>query len=95
MSSVNPRLRSGFGQCSSTVMRDPAFILRDKAVYAYLCIFADSQTNQTTVSVYKAASELNTSPSTVIRSFKSLEDKGIIQRINRGRGQTKLTIILK
>jgi predicted transcriptional regulator len=95
MSIFNPRLRDGFGQCSSTVMRDPALVLRDKAVYAYLCIFADSQTNQTTVSVFKAASELDISSSTVIRSLKSLESCGIIKRINRGRGKTKLTILLK
>jgi hypothetical protein len=91
----NPRLRDGFGQCSSSVMRDPNLPMRDKAVYAYLCIFADSQTNQTTVSVYKTASELNTSSSTVIRSLKSLETSGIIKRINRGRGKTKITILLK
>lgn len=91
----NPRLRDGFGQCSNNVMRDPSLLLRDKAVYAYLCTFADSQSNQTTVSVFKMAAELNTSPSTVLRSLKSLETKGIIQRINRGRGKTKLTIILK
>ena len=91
----NPRLRDGFGQCSNAVMRDPSLLLRDKAVYAYLCTFADSQSNQTTVSVNKTASELNISPSTIVRSLKSLEVKGVIKRINRGRGQTKLTILLR
>ena len=69
--------------------------MRDKALYAYLCTFADSQTNELTVSVYKMASELDVAPITVTRSLKALENNQVIKRINRGRGQSKLTVIRK
>jgi predicted transcriptional regulator len=91
----NSRLKGGFGQCTSTVMRDPNLKIRDKAVYAYLCTFADSINNQLTVSVLKMASELNITPITVKRSLKELETKQIISRINRGRGLSKVTVVLK
>jgi len=95
MVNQNYRLRGGFGQCTSTVMRDPNLKLRDKAVYAYLCTFADSQTNELTVSVLKMASELNITPITVKRSLKELETQKIINRVSRGRGQSKVTVVLK
>lgn len=95
MSTLNHRLNGGFGQCTSTVMRDPSFCIRDKALYAYLCTFADSKNNQLRVSVYKMASELNVSPITVIRALKSLEAGGVIKRIAIGKGKSKTTIILK
>jgi predicted transcriptional regulator len=91
----NPRLNGGFGQCTNTVMRDPNVNIRDKAVYAYLCTFADSINNQLTVSVNKIAAELDISPVTVSRSLKELETKQIIRRITRGRGQSKVTVVLK
>lgn len=95
MSTQNSRLKGGFGQCTSAVMRDPELKLRDKALYAYLCTFADSQTNQLSLSVQKMASQLNITAITVKRSLKLLESKKIITRTNRGRGQCKITIILK
>lgn len=95
MSTLNNRLTGGFGQCTSTVMRDPSLCIRDKALYAYLCTFADSKNNQLRVSVYKMASELDVSPITVIRALKSLENSGIIKRIAIGKGKSKTTMILK
>lgn len=95
MATNNHRLTGGFGQCTNKVMRDPSLCLRDKAVYAYLCTFADSQNNQLRLSVYKMASELNISSITVIRSIKSLEEHGVIKRLSNGKGKSKTTIITK
>jgi len=95
MANRNNRLKGGFGQCTNTVMRDPNLKVRDKAIYAYLCTFADSHSNQLTVSVMKMASEMNTTPITIKRSLKELEIKHIIKRITRGHGQSKITIVLK
>jgi predicted transcriptional regulator len=91
----NTRLKGGFGQCTSQVMRDPGISVRDKAVYAYLCTFADSRNNQLKVSVYRMAAELDVSKQTVIRSLKELEQSNVITRVSRGRGQSKVTVILK
>lgn len=91
----NTRLNGGFGQCTNTVMRNPGISIRDKAVYAYLCTFADSRSNQLKVSVYTMAADLDVSKQTVVRSLKSLECMKIISRTSRGRGQCKVTIILK
>lgn len=91
----NPRLKGGFGQCTSTVMRDPLVSMRDKAVYAYLSVFADSKSNSTHVTVKTMAAELNVTPITVIRSLKELEKQNIIKRVARGRGQSTLTVLLK
>jgi DNA-binding MarR family transcriptional regulator len=95
MSYNNPRLKDGFGQSTSTVMRDPAVNLNDKAVYAYLCTFADSKSNQLQVSVFTMASELAVSKQTIIRSLKRLESSQIIKRVFISRDQPKTTIILK
>ena len=95
MTTLNHRLAGGYGQCTSKVMRDPAVCLRDKAVYAYLCTFADSKSNQLRVSVHKMAAELDISSITVIRSLKSLENDGVIKRVSIGKGKAKITIILK
>jgi hypothetical protein len=91
----NTRLNGGFGQCTSNVMRDPNINVRDKALYAYLCTFADSRSNQLKVSVFRMAAELNVSKQTVIRSLKELERLNIILRVSQGRGQSKTTKILK
>jgi hypothetical protein len=94
--SNNSRIKNGgFGFCTSDVMRNPLIPLRDKAIYAYLCTFADSQTNQLVVGVNTISSELNIAPITVTRSLKLLEKLKIISRINRGNRKTKITIILK
>lgn len=91
----NTRLTDGFGQCTSTVMRDPGISVREKAVYAYLCTFADSQSNQLNVSVYCMAAELNISKQTILRSLKQLESLNIITRAFSGRGRAKITVLLK
>ena len=95
LSIQNTRLKGGFGQCSNTVMRDPSIGVRDKALYAYLCTYADSQTNTLTVSVYRMADELGVCKQTILRSLKHLEDQNIISRVSRGRAQSKATILLK
>lgn len=95
MTHKNPRLTNGYGQCSTTVMRDPSICLRDKAVYSYLCVFTDSITNKTHVSINKIANELSVTPITVTRSLKELETKNVIKRIRRGQGQSSITMILK
>ena len=91
----NTRLTRGFGFCTPNVLRDPSLNMRDKAVYAYLCTFADSTTNELFVSVYKMASELNVTPITVIRSLKELETRKIISRMRKGNSKAKITTILK
>lgn len=91
----NPRLKGGFGQCTNTIMRDPSISVRDKALYAYLCTYADSQTNTLTTSVFRMADELGVCKQTILRSLKHLENQNIISRVSRGRGQSKTTIILK
>lgn len=91
----NTRLKGGFGQCTNTVMRDPGVSMRDKAVYAYLCTYADSQTNTLTLSVYRMAAELDVCKQTIVRSLKQLEAQNIIMRAARGRGYSKVTTILK
>ena len=95
MKSINPRLKDGFGQVSNEVMRDPELSLKDKGLYAYLCTFAGSQTNELIVSVYRIADECGTSPSTIKRSIETLQSKGIIDRLYMGKGKTRKTIILK
>jgi predicted transcriptional regulator len=95
MKSINLRLAKGFGQVSNEVMRDPELSLKDKGLYAYLCTFAGSQTNELIVSVYRMADECGTSPSTIKRSIETLQSKGIIDRVYMGKGRTRKTIILK
>ena len=95
MKSINLRLAKGFGQVSNEIMRDPELSLKDKGLYAYLCTFAGSQTNELIVSVYRMADECGTSPSTIKRSIETLQSKGIINRVYMGKGNTRKTIILK
>jgi hypothetical protein len=95
MKSINLRLIKGFGQVSNEIMRDPELSLKDKGLYAYLCTFAGSQTNELIVSVYRMADECGTSPSTIKRSIETLQSKGIIDRVYMGKGKTRKTIILK
>lgn len=91
----NPRLTNGYGIVSNTVIRDPDLSLRDKTIYAHLCTYANSQTNELTVGVSKIAQECGIDESTVKRALEQLEKKGIISRINRGQQKTRLTILLK
>lgn len=91
----NPRLHGGFGQVSKTVMADPELSLKDKGLYAYLATYADSETNELTVSVNRMAAECGIDQSTVKRSLKILETKQIIQRISTGLHSSRKTILLK
>ena len=95
MKSKNPRLNGGFGMVSRSVMTDPDISLREKGVYAYLATYADSVTNELTVSINRMAAELGVTQATVKRSLKLLEDKQIIQRVSSGLRVTRKTILLK
>jgi biotin operon repressor len=95
MININPRVRQGFGMVSVTVMRNPELTLGEKALYAHLSTYADSKTNQLYVSINKMASECGVGVSTVNRTMKSLEKKGIIIRKARGFRMSKITILLK
>jgi DNA-binding MarR family transcriptional regulator len=92
---INYRLKDGFGQVSNNVIRNPNISLQEKAVYSYLCTYSDSLTNQTYVGISKMADECGVSQSTIKRILDSLESKGIITRIPRGKGQTSFTNLLK
>jgi DNA-binding MarR family transcriptional regulator len=91
---MNKRLKCGFGQVSNTVLRDPEVSLGEKALYSYLCTYAD-RNNELYVSVNKMASELGMGVSTVKRYIAKLEKKQVIKRISRGELNSKLTILLK
>lgn len=93
--SNNPRLNKGFGQVSSAVMRDPDISFREKGLYAYLSTYTNASTNQCTVSVHKMASECGVNESTISRILKSLEQKGIIKRTDRGSTTSHITTLLK
>lgn len=90
----NSRLKDGFGMCSWTVMRDPTVNITDKAVYAYLCTFASSVTNELHISVNTIAADMDLSVITVKRSLKRLEEQGIISRFFNGH-KTKTTRVIK
>lgn len=91
----NPRLAGGFGMVSRTVMTDPELSIRDKALYAYLSTYADSAANELTVSVNRMAAECGVTQSTIKRSLKTLEDRGIIQRVSVGVLTARKTVLLK
>jgi predicted transcriptional regulator len=95
MQMKNPRLKGGFGMVSRAVMTDPELCIRDKALYAYLTAYADSVANELTVSVNRMAAECGVTQSTIKRSLKNLEDKGIIRRMSTGALSTRKTILLK
>ena len=80
---------------SRAVMTDPELCIRDKALYAYLTSYADSVANELTVSVNRMAAECGVTQSTIKRSLKTLEDKGIIRRVSVGALITRKTILLK
>jgi len=93
---MNNRIKSGgFGMVSGAVMKDPEITLQEKAIYAYLSIYANSSTNELFVGVNKIASECNMGVSTVIKHLASLEKKKIISRVSRGYHKSKTTILLK
>ena len=92
---MNQRIKGGFGQVSNTVLRDPEFSLGEKALYAYLCTYANSDSNELFVSVNKMASECNIGVSTVKRYLSNLEKKGVILRIRSGYKAITITKLLK
>lgn len=91
----NPRLKDGFGMVSNTVIRDPELSLRDKAIYAYLSTYANSESNALTVGINRIAADCDIGHSTVKRALENLEKAGVIVRTHRGQGNTKLTILIK
>jgi predicted transcriptional regulator len=91
----NPRLNSGFGMVSRLVMTDPELSVRDKALYAYLASYADSQSNELKVSVDRMAAECGVTQATVKRSLKVLEDRQIIKRVSVGHKSVRKTLLLK
>ena len=80
---------------SKAVVSDPTLTMREKALYAYLATYADSVTNELTVSVNRMCAELSVTQATIKRSLKILEDKQIIQRISVGHKNVRKTILLK
>lgn len=95
MKSKNPRLIGGFGMVSNKVSKDPELSLAEKGFYAYLTTYADSVTNELTVSVNRMAAELGITQATVKRNLKLLEDKQVIKRMDNGVKVTRTTILLK
>lgn len=80
---------------SRSVMTDPELSIREKALYAYLTSYANSASNELTVGVNRMAAECGVTQSTIKRSLKVLETKGIIQRVALGANTTRKTILLK
>lgn len=91
----NPRITGGFGMISKLVMADPELSMREKALYAYLATYADSATNELTVSINRMCAELDVTQATVKRSLKILEEKNIIKRVSVGHKNVRKTILLK
>lgn len=91
---MNYRIEKGFGMVSNTVIRDPELSLREKAMYAYLSSYANSN-NELTVSINRIASECGITPSTVKRILEQLKEKNVITRVRRDIKQSFKTILLK
>ena len=92
---MNSRVKKGFGMVSCEVMRDPDISFKDKALYAYLSTYANSENNTLTVGIDRMASELNIDHSTIKRSIRKLKDLGVIERSSRGSQKSTITILLK
>jgi biotin operon repressor len=92
---MTQRIKAGFGQVSNKVLRDPELSLGEKALYSYLCTYADANTDELFVSVNRIASEMNIGHSTVKRHFCTLEKKGVIIRVKRGHGMSSITKLIK
>lgn len=95
MKSKNPRLSKGFGLVSSETMRDPNLGLREKALYAFLSTYANTN-NEVVLSINRIAAECDITPSTVKRILKDLESKQIIARFaKQGVSKITKTVLLK
>jgi DNA-binding MarR family transcriptional regulator len=92
---MNMRTKGGFGIVSNNVIKDPDITLREKAVYAYLCTYANKNTNELYVGIDKMAAECGVDHSTIKRILKSLVKKGVIKRMARGNLNSSVTTILK
>jgi DNA-binding MarR family transcriptional regulator len=90
----NPRISSTYGIVNKNVITDPSLNFGQKAMYAYLCTYAD-QNNELHVSINRIAAECDVGHSTVKRILDQLLKKGIISRERRGAGQSFKTILLK
>lgn len=91
---MNKRIANGFGMVSNTVLRNPNISLGEKALYAYLCTYADKN-NELYVSVSKIADECGIGYSTALRHLKNLETEGVISRASRGFNRSKTICLLK
>jgi len=91
----NARIKDGFGMVSNTVIRDADLSLKEKGLYAYLATYANSKTNECTVGIDKMASECGIDQSTIKRILKTLKEKRVILRVQRGINTTAITILLK
>lgn len=76
-------------------MQDPRLSLREKALYAYLATYANSEDNTLFVTIDRICDECNIGRSTVKRILNKLVAMGIISRETRGFNQSKLTMLLK
>jgi biotin operon repressor len=92
---MNERVKLGFGQVSNTVLRNPEYSLGEKALYSYLCTYANADNDELFVSINRIAAELNIGHSTVKRHLYTLEKKGVIMRLKRGHGMSSITKIIK
>jgi len=93
---MSQRTEKGYyGFATSLVMRDPEITLREKALYAYLCTYANAETDITWVSINTIANECGISQSSVSRILDKLIKKGVIKRTFRGKGESLLTTLLK
>jgi DNA-binding MarR family transcriptional regulator len=92
---MNQRIKDGFGMVSNIVLRNPELSLGEKAVYSYLCTYADSDSGELFVSLNRIAAELGISHSTVKRHLYTLENKGIVIRLKRGHGMSSITKLIK
>lgn len=82
---MNTRLDNGFGQVSTTVMKDPSLPLRLKALYAYICTYSSAETHTCFISIARICAEMDITRSTAKRQLNELKDRGIIIRYPEGR----------
>jgi len=90
----NLRIVKDYGFITYKVMRDPEITLREKAIYAYLCSYANAKTNITWVAINTIANECGISCSSVSRILDKLIKKGVIKRTFRGKGESLMTTVL-
>lgn len=88
---MNTRLEKGFGQVSTTVMKDPSLAPGAKVLYSYLSVYTSAETNTTFVSMERICAELSLTRSTIKRNMSILIKAGIVTRYRvNGKWYTKL-----